>query len=235
MKLAIMQPYFFPYLGYFALIKHTDFFIVFDTPQFIRHGWIERNRILKQDEGWIYINANLQKHSRETTILDIRINNDIKWKEKILAQLVHYKFKANYYKDVIELLNEIFSYVTDSIVDFDVFALKMVCEYLNINFNYSIFSEMNLKIDSPQEPDEWALNISKALDFKEYINPPNGEIFFNREKYKISGIELKFLKINLKEYNQKRISFENGLSIIDVMMFNSKEEINSMLNNFELF
>ena len=91
MKVAIMQPYFFPYLGYFGLINHTEKFILFDTVQFIRHGWIERNRILKPMEDWQYIAVPLKKHSQKTLIKDIEINNSIDWKNKIFAQLTHYK------------------------------------------------------------------------------------------------------------------------------------------------
>ena len=97
MKLGIMQPYFFPYIGYFSLIKHTDDFILLDTVQFIRHGWIERNRILKPSDGWQYIMVPLKKHSRETLIKNIEINNEQQWKEKILAQLQHYKKQAPYF------------------------------------------------------------------------------------------------------------------------------------------
>ena len=75
MKLAIMQPYFFPYLGYLSLIKNTDRFILFDTVQFIRHGWIERNRVLKQGDGWQYISIPLEKHEQTTLIKDIKIKN----------------------------------------------------------------------------------------------------------------------------------------------------------------
>ena len=57
---------------------------------------------------------------------------------------------------------------------------------------------------------------------------------FDREKYKRNDIEVKFIKLDLKEYDQKRNVFESGLSIIDVMMFNSIEKINAMLNQYEL-
>lgn len=94
MKLGIMQPYFFPYLGYFSLIKHTDRFILFDTVQFIRHGWIERNRILKPNEGWQYIQVPLIKDKgRDTVIKDVKIRNTENWQQKIIAQLQHYKKK----------------------------------------------------------------------------------------------------------------------------------------------
>ena len=100
MKLGIMQPYFLPYIGYFSIIKHTDEFILFDSVQFIRHGWIERNRILKQSGGWQYIQVPIIKNNgRETLIKDIRINNTDNWKTKILAQIQHYKKKSYKYRD----------------------------------------------------------------------------------------------------------------------------------------
>ena len=235
MKLGIMQPYFFPYLGYFALIKHTDQWIVFDTPQFIRHGWIERNRILKPGEGWQYIMVPLEKHSRETAIKDIRIKQSIDWRRKILAQLEHYKRKAPYYSIVIKLIKQTIYLDTNSIVELDVNALSIICEYLNIKFSYKIFSESDIKINNVNAPDEWALEISKAYSAKEYYNPPGGEEFFDKRKYKRSKIELKFLKLSSQEYNQQCNIFEPGLSIIDVMMFNSADEINHILNEIIIF
>ena len=141
MKLAIMQPYFLPYLGYFSLIKHTEEFILLDSVQFIRHGWIERNRILKPSEGCQYINVPLQKHSRETLIKDIIINNSTEWKRKILSQLEHYK-TASYYKTVLSLLSDIFEDEYTSIVDLNFRSLKTVCDYLGIKASIKVFSNM---------------------------------------------------------------------------------------------
>jgi len=235
MKLSIMQPYFLPYLGYFSLIKHTDEFILFDTVQFIRHGWIERNRILKPSNGWQYIMVPLKKHSRETLIKDIEINNDQQWKEKILAQLQHYKKQAPYFSNVIDILNEIFSKEYATIVDLNLASLKTVCNYLGINTPIQVFSLMNIDIEPANAPDEWALNICKALgNVDEYWNPPGGQSFFDRKKYENAGINLKFHSAILTDYDQKRNVFEPGLSILDVMMFNSVEEINKMLDNYEL-
>jgi hypothetical protein len=233
-KLGIMQPYFFPYLGYFSLIKHTDYWVVFDTPQFIRHGWIERNRILKPNEGWQYVRAPLRKASRETPIKDMEIVNDQDWQRRILAQLEHYKKVAPYYVEVLDLVNETVSYETDSLVALDVKGLEVVCDYLDLDFPYEIFSESEFEIGEVSAPDEWALEISKALGAKEYYNPPGGQEFFDTSKYDNAGIKISFLSLELEEYDQKRKGFEPGLSIIDVMMFNSPGEINKMLDNYEL-
>jgi hypothetical protein len=94
---------------------------------------------------------------------------------------------------------------------------------------------MNLNIQQPKAPDEWALYISLAMgDVDEYWNPPGGMEFFDKSKYDKAGIKLVFQKPVLKEYNQRRQPFEPGLSIIDVMMFNSPEDINTMLDEYVL-
>ena len=235
MKVGIMQPYFFPYLGYISLIKHTDRFILFDTVQFIRHGWIERNRVLKQNDGWLYIQVPLIKTGRDTLIKDIQINNEENWKNKILSQLQIYKKIAPNYLNVIKLINEVFEDEYIDIVHLNKKALESICNYLSINREIEIFSEMEVKIEPANEPDDWALNICKALgNVDEYWNPPGGISFFDKSKYEKTGIGLKFQKMELLPYDQKRVSFEAGLSIIDVMMFNSVEEINLMLDNYSL-
>ncbi len=230
-----MQPYLFPYIGYISLLKHTDEFILFDTVQFIRHGWIERNRVLKQGEGWIYIKAPIIKASRDTVIKDVMINNTENWKDKILAQLQPYKKVAPFYDDVVLVIKDIFSHDYNSIVELNKAALEHICDYLAIPHNIKTFSKMGLKVESANAPDEWALNICKALgDIDEYWNPPGGQEFFDRAKYEAADIKLVFQKPLLSEYDQKREPFEAGLSIIDVMMFNSVEDINKMLDQYEI-
>jgi hypothetical protein len=232
MRLGIMQPYFFPYLGYYSLIKHTDQWIVFDEVQYIRHGWIERNRILKPGEGWQYIGVPLQKHERETKIKNIRLRDE-DWRGKIFRQLEHYR-KAPFYQQTMDVIEKCFQINTDNLTQLNAHILKTTCEYLDILFNYQIFSEMDLNIEPVHDAGEWALNISKAIGATHYINPPGGVELFDKEKFNLAKIELRFLSIELQPYSQRRKTFEPGLSIIDVMMFNDKEKINKMLNDFKL-
>ncbi len=234
MRLGIMQPYFFPYIGYFSLIKHVDEFILFDTPQFIRHGWIERNRIKNAGGGYVYISVPLLKHSQKTAIQNILINNEMDWKNKILAQLVHYK-KAPYYKEVTEMLRALFEKEYLDIVTLDKVTLEKVCEYLNIDTEIKVFSQMNLEIEQVLAPDEWALNICKAIPgANEYWNPPGGKAFFDVSKYDKAGIDIRFQEVEITEYQQGKNAFEAGLSIIDVMMYNSSQTIHRMMDNFKL-
>jgi len=236
MKLGIMQPYFLPYIGYISLVKHTDMFVLLDEVQFIRHGWIERNRILKPAEGWQYIQVPLKKRHQSDLIKNIKINNDIDWERKILAQIEHYKKKAPYYRRAVDLLENIFSKKYTSIVALNHEALHSVCDYLSIKKDIRIYSEMNLSIGPLVEPDDWALNISKALNADEYRNLPGGKSIFNREKFDKANITLNFHQIAMDEYPQKaNTTFEPNLSILDVIMYNSPEKINQMLDNYKHF
>lgn len=235
MRLGIMQPYFLPYIGYFSLIKNTDCFILFDSVQFIRHGWIERNRVLKPGRGWQYISVPLMKHTQKTKITEIMIKNDIDWKDTIFRQLEHYKKKSPFYKETIEVLSAALNLETESIVKLNKHILETICNYIGIKFDIKIFSKMNLSIDDVKAPDEWALNICKVIEnANEYWNPEGGLEFCDRTKYGKEGIDFKFLKMNIQKYSQRREEFIERLSIIDIMMFNRIDDIQKMIDDFVL-
>jgi len=234
MKLGINQPYFLPYIGYFCLINLVDEFILFDTVQFERHSWIERNRILKPNGGWQYISVPLIKSKQNTPIKDMKINNEIKWQNRLLAQLVHYQKKAPYYKNIINLLSSIIYNYYDNITDLDRDLLITICNYLEINTPILKLSNLNININEVKAPDEWALNICLAYGADSYINLPGGITFFNKDKYENSGIKLNFLKLKEIIYSQKNNIFIPNLSIIDLMMFNDVPTIKNYLNQYDL-
>ena len=234
MKLGIMQPYLFPYIGYFQLIDYTDKWVVFDNVNYIQRGWVNRNRIIHSSKPEpIYFTVPVRIHSRETAIKDIEIDDSQNYINRILGQIeTSYKKRAPYYKDVLYLVTECLESERKSLAKLNIIALDKVCRYLEIKFDYIIFSEQELKIDSIREPGDWALNISKVLNATEYVNPPGGISLFDKDKFKESRIELHFLQPKNIHYNQKKLTFIDNLSIIDVMMFNSKEIVKQMLKSF---
>ena len=235
MKLGIMQPYFLPYIGYFSIIKQTDRWVVFDTVQYINKGWINRNRILSpSNDGISYITVPVIKKSSKMLIKDVLIDNSQNWKVKISGQLDYYKKKAPYYNETKNIVNDILNYKTDKISSLNIYALVKVCDYLDLDFNYRVFSEDTMGIDTVKLPDDWALNISNKLGADTYINPTGGINIFDKEKYINSGIDLKFLTMKFTPYPTFRREFNEGLSIIDVLMFNKIEQIHKMLDNYEL-
>jgi hypothetical protein len=233
--LGMMQPYFLPYTGYFSLIMATDAWIVHDSVQFMKQGWIERNRILKPGEGWQYFSVPLIKHSHRALIRDVMIAVEKPWQKMIFAQLTHYHRRAPHYAEVVEFLNDSFKYETSSITKLNTHLMKAVCSYIGIDFTPYIYSEMNLIHEEVTDPADWALSISRALNARGYINPPGGVELYDREKFERGGINLQFLRNNLRPYNQRRPAFEPALSIIDTMMFCSPEEIKGMISDYELF
>lgn len=232
MKIAIMQPYFFPYLGQFQLINAVDRFILCDDVQYMRHSWINRNRVLKPNEGVYYITVPMTKHSTLASIKDVRIVDHDDWKQQILKQVDHYRKKAKYYSQVYALLQDCLAIQDRNITNLNAHCFETVCAYIGINFKTEISSSMNLDYSGVRSTDEWALRICEQLGAVEYVNPPGGVHLYSKSKFGESNISLSFLKPHLKEYNQGRNTFEAALSIIDVMMFNSPEEIRVMLNEY---
>lgn len=232
MKLAIMQPYFLPYIGYFSLIHEADQFIIFDTVQFQRKSWMTRNRIINPNGGSTYINLPVKKAPLDTSIKEIVINNDIDWKAKLFNQLLVYK-RAPYYKETIEVLERALNSNNKTLTDINKNLLVEISTYLNLNCEINVFSEMRIDIENVHAADEWALNISKEINATEYINAPGGVSFFDRHKFKNNNIKLKFIKNKLRAYKQFQLDFVHGLSIVDVMMLNSVNEIHEMLADYE--
>lgn len=233
-KIGIMQPYFFPYLGYYSLMKYTDYFILFDTPQFIRKGFINRNRILDAKGKPLFVTAPIVGASRETRIKDTKISYTNNWFSKIYGQLTAYKKRAPYYEKVLELLHDVESKHFLNITDLNAYTLDKTAQYIGISFHYDIFSKMNLRIDEVYAPDEWALNITKALGYDTYVNPPGGLSFFDKEKYIKNDIKLQFLQNNLNPYSQRNGTFVEGLSILDAMMFLDPQTILELLDDFTI-
>ena len=232
MKLGIMQPYFFPYLGYFDLINRTDRWVVFDTPQYIYHGWVNRNRILRPNGGWQYVNVPTKKQFRNRTkICDVKIAEGVDWKRRILAQLSHYKKKAPYYRETIELLDESLDENESHIVPVNVRILKNVCRRLGITFDYTIFSEMDLDLEPLIEPGDWALRISELFGATEYLNPSSAQDLFSAEEFTANRITLTFQEFKPFIYDCKQWEFSTNLSIIDVLMWNPPEAILAYLNS----
>jgi hypothetical protein len=224
-KLGIMQPYFAPYVGYFDLIRRCDRWVVFDSAQYIRHGWVNRNRILHPTKDEQYVIVPLQKHARETAIKDIRIVPGDDWRARIRGQLQHYRGKAPHFRAVAELVSSVLDLDTPSLSQLNVCFLQRVCGRLGLAFDFQVFSELNLALPEITDPGHWALEISTALGATEYLNPPGGRNLFNAAEFSARGIKLTIQEPVEFVYSCQGYKFVPHLSIIDVMMWNSPAEI----------
>ena len=233
MKLAIMQPYFFPYVGYFQLIANTDQFVFFDIVQYNKKSWMNRNRILhpSKPDDFQYISVPIAKHNKGSLIKDVGISHDEKWQNKILGQLTVYKkLRAPFYNEVNQIVREILSKECNTLLDLSIESTRTICDYIGIEFNYEIASRINFDKSSISQPGDWALEISKHRKASEYINPPGGYDIFDENKFIENDIKLSFLKSNLSPYEQSwRKRFNSGLSILDALMFNNKVDLMELL------
>ncbi len=229
---AIMQPYFFPYIGYWQLIHAADRFVLLDDVQYMRHSWVNRNRILKPGGGWQYILMPLKKHGVTESIKNVQADLNKQWKELIIRQLAHYKSKARYFHETNEIVRDaLFSNVHQGIADINFVIIEKLCACLNIKTEITISSEQNFDYANIGDAGEWALRISEQMGATEYINPVAGAVLFDRGKFELSNIKLSFLKSKGIAYSQPG-AFEPFLSIIDVLMFNGIEGTKRLLEDY---
>ncbi|MBZ0204734.1 MAG: WbqC family protein [Flavobacteriales bacterium] len=234
-RLGIMQPYFFPYLGYFGLIAATDRWIIFDPVQYIRKGWMNRNRVLKQGGGVKYVGVTMAPHARETVIHQMRLAEGIDHLGQLVRNLDYYKtVRAPYYAAVISLLEECFAVGDLRLMSLLSRCLQLTCGYIGIPLNFEVYSRMELEHEPARGPGDWALNISSALKVKTYINSPGAREYFDPQAFRNAGVELLYLEQELPPYDQRTPVFEPGLSIIDVMMFNDPSRIREMVARYNL-
>ena len=236
MRLGMMQPYFFPYLGYYALIAATDQWVVFDTAQYIRRGWVNRNRILSTGrDGWKYIRLPTQRADRNTPINRIQIDGLQNWQQQLFRDLDFYqRQKAPWFEETNCLLQAAAAFETTDLSEWLVHSLQQTCIHLGMQPTINVYSRMSLEMPNVNHPGQWALEVARAMNADTYINPPGGRELFNPDQFQQAGIDLQFLTHRLPEYSQRIPEYIAGLSIIDVLMWNGKERTRQMLDEYDL-
>ncbi len=227
-----MQPYVFPYLGYFQLINAVDTFVFYDDVNFIKRGWINRNKILCNNKDLLFT-IPLAKASQNKIIKDVEILIDEYWISNFLKTLDQNYKKAPYFKETFQLVSSVFKLEYNSISELAIASIILISRYLEININFEVSSRKYFSTQG-QEKSERLINIAKESGCENYINPIGGLELYNKTAFKKKGINLHFIKNELKPYKQFNNEFVNGLSIIDVLMFNSKIEIKELINNYKL-
>lgn len=235
MILGVMQPYFFPYFGYFDHISRCDKWVVFDIAQYTPKTWMNRNRILHPAEGWQYVRVDLKKTHRNDLISSVHLVSLTDSMERLTKQLAHYKKKAPFYPAVIELVRHgMLNAATDRLVDVNISSISAVCEYLGIPFKPIVASAQAYDLPPISHPGQWALEISRLEGADTYINPPGGRNLFRPEEFRNAHIRLGFVPSPNFVYPTPGYHFEEKLSIIDVLMWNSPESVRSQLGRLEV-
>lgn len=231
MKVGIMQPYFVPYIGYWQLLNAVDKYVIYDDVNYINRGWVNRNRILLNGEPK-YFNLSMLAASQNKLINQICVNKDCRLLEKNLKTIELAYKKAPFYYDVFPLIEQMLRCDKDILSCYISDTIKIVCEYLDIKTELIVSSE--LKKDCSLKGQDKILAICELLNATEYYNAIGGMKLYSFDAFKEKNIRLAFLKTNKIEYKQFGNEFQSNLSIVDVLMFNSKDEVKKMLNEYTL-
>lgn len=231
MKLAIMQPYIFPYIGYFQLINAVDKFVIYDDVAFINKGWINRNNVLVGGKASLFT-IPLVGASQNKLIREIDIENLQSLRKKLLKTIEQSYKKAPYFEQVFQLIEQVFDSGINNIAEFTTLSIKATCEYIGITTpivdSSTIYKNEHLKAQ------ERILDICLQEQANHYINPIGGMSLYDKAFFDAHQIRLNFIQTQSIVYKQFNNEFVPFLSIIDVMMFNSKSEIQRLLNEFQL-
>ena len=227
MTVAVMQPYFFPYIGYWQLLSAVDTFVIFDDVNFIKKGYINRNSILLNNASYLFT-LELVGASQNKLINEIDIGNNQK---KILKTIETAYKKAPYFETVFLLIEDILNQNEKNLAKYIGYSLQKISNYLDIDTQLIYSSD--LEKNNELKAQEKILEICKKLNATHYINAIGGQGLYDKAVFEAEGIQLNFLKTELQEYQQFKNEFVPYLSIIDILMFNSQAEIKQMLCAYE--
>lgn len=226
MKLAIMQPYLFPYIGYFQLIRAVDTFVVYDDVNFIKGGWINRNFFLANGEKSRFT-LELLGASSNVLINQVSVGRN---RLKLCKSIKQAYSKAPEFGAVFPIVESIIMNEEEGLAKYINNGLQTICSYLSLCPDWHISSDLNKNNELSGQ--DKVLDICKSLGADHYINVPGGKELYNQESFAAQGIELSFIHPDAIEYKQFGKSFVPDLSILDVMMFNDKDQCSKLLQEY---
>lgn len=230
--IAVMQPYFFPYIGYWQLIHAVDRFVICDDVNYIKGGWINRNRLLINGEAR-YITARLSHASPNRKICDISLLETDDWRDRLVRTVEVTYRKAPSFFEVFPVIERLIRYKESNLSDYLGYQLKTLSGFLGIKTEFVMSSRIYGNQGTGRQ--ERIIDICKREDCETYINLPGGRELYDSGSFARAGLELGFLVPRPFGYRQGKAEFTPGLSIIDVMMFNPREKIlTELLGNFDL-
>jgi len=228
MTIGCNQPYFFPYIGYWQLINISDIYVISDSMQYTKRGYINRNNILINGRRHLFTLEVSGVH-RRSLINEVKVGRNSR---KILKSIFRAYKKAPYFEEIYPMMKEILSNDEKNLAKYVCYSIERIVQYLDIGTKMIYLSDLQEKTSLKGQ--DRVIDICKRLNVDRYINSIGGQKLYIKENFLKEGIKLNFIKTGDIEYKQFNNDFIPNLSIIDVMMFNSKEEIKEMLNSYEL-
>ena len=231
MRLAVMQPYFFPYISYFQLMAAVDMFIVYDNIKYTKKGWINRNRMLQNGKD-VMFSLPLKGGSDYLDVCERELAADFN-RDKLLNQFVGAYRRAPYFAPTFPLVEQIVRYEDANLFRFLHHSIVKTCEHLGITTEIKMSSE--IAIDHDLKNQDKVLALCAAVGATTYVNTIGGMELYSRETFQEKGIGLKFIQSKPFEYAQFDNEVVPWLSIIDVLMFNPLDTIETCIStNYDL-
>ena len=228
MKLAIMQPYLFPYLGYIQLIHAVDAFVIYDDVNYIKRGWINRNNILNQGRSQL-ITLEVSGGSQNRLINQVRVGAN---RKSFLENIRHSYARAPQFHEVFPLIEKILLQGESNLALFLARGLSSVCDYLELHPIWLMSSD--IEKDTSLRGQDKIVSICESLGASHYINLPGGKKLYDAGMFQEKGIKLSFIESMPVIYPQFGGDAVTGLSIIDVMMFNDRDKCRRLLSEYRL-
>jgi len=228
-----MQPYFFAYIGYFQLLFAADKFIILDDVNFINKGWINRNNILINNKPGLF-SIPLVKSSQNKLIKDIDISyeNNADRQKKFLKTIERSYSKAPYYKEISDILSKL---ILSNEIKISGLIYKSLIEIKNyLGFETDIIESSEIYSNSELKGEERILDICRRENATQYLNLSGGIELYSKDSFDDNNIKLNFIRTKNIIYKQFTNEFTDSLSMIDVLMFNSKDKIREYLYEYEL-
>ncbi len=223
------QPYLFPYIAYWQLINMSDVFVISDSMQYMKKSFINRNNILLNGKSHRFTLEMIGVHET-TPINEVKVGKNAR---KIAITISHAYKKAPYFKDVFPMIEDILLNEENNLSKYIGNSIKTISQYLNIDTQFIYLSD--LQGETSLKAQARTVDICKRVNATHYVNAIGGQNLYDKDTFLNEDMELSFLKtneINYKQYYNQE--FIPHLSIIDILMFNSKEEIRKMLNAYSL-
>lgn len=230
-RIAIMQPYFLPYIGYFQLMAAADKFVVFDDVNYINRGWINRNRLLLNGVAHTFT-VPLRSASQNRLICEIELDDNPGWREKLLRTIRQAYGKAPCYAEAYALMESLVNYPSIRLDDFLLNSLSKIARYLLLDVE--IVSSSRIYQNAQLKGQDRILDICRREQAGTYINPIGGMDLYDRTSFSKQGIQLYFLRSRPISYSQGKGEYVPWLSIMDVLMFNEPDAVRRLLTESDL-
>ncbi|WP_318443298.1 WbqC family protein [Photobacterium leiognathi] len=230
MKLAVMQPYLFPYIGYYQLAYCSDMFVFYDDVTYIKNGYINRNSVLTKNGRQLFT-LPVNNASSFTLIKDLDFSNNVK---KILSSIQQAYSKAPYFSDVYPIVEKILKSENRNVAYMTSQSIIEVFKYLEVDFKYTYSSLV--EYDNTQDAKNKLYQFCDIFNSNEYINTIGGKELYHKDDFIEQGINLGFISccdIKYKQFNNNS-DFESNLSMIDILMNENKKNIKEVLSRFKI-